>query len=162
MNHVRALWQRRPLRIAAIVLVVVVLVFLAVPMRPTDSVSVTARYSQYVYGPSEQLFATVIHDGAKARQVREIFDAASGPFIPVGGLSADSMRTRFIPMILSSPGRVIRPNQFTGYSTTAPISRSRDGAIRSSCCIGTSRRLSTTSSCASRAYPSTPATDTSP
>jgi hypothetical protein len=85
MNHVRALWQRRPLRIAAVVLIVVALVLVAVPMRPADSVSVTTQYSPYGFGPSEQIFATVIHDGATVGKVHEIFDAASGPIIPPRG-----------------------------------------------------------------------------
>lgn len=84
MNRVRVLWQRRLLRIVAVVLVAVALVFLTgsyyVPMCPTDSVSVTAQYSHD--GPSEQIFATVIHDSAKARRVREIFDEALGPIHP--------------------------------------------------------------------------------
>jgi hypothetical protein len=91
MNRVRTSWQRRRLRIAAGVLVVVALVLAVglyyVPMRPTDSVSVTVQYSHD--RPTEQIFATVIHDSAKARKVREIFEAALGPIHPVMGAACN-------------------------------------------------------------------------
>lgn len=91
MSRVRTMWRRRCLRNAAGVLVVMMLVFVVglyyVPMRPTDSVSVTAQYSHY--SPTKQIFATVIHDSAKARKVREIFEAALGPIHPLRGAACN-------------------------------------------------------------------------
>lgn len=91
MNRARPLWQRRRLRIAAGTLVVVTLVLVVglyyVPLRPTDSMAVTAQYSHS--GPAKQIFATVIHDSAKARKVREIFEAARGPIHPFLGATCN-------------------------------------------------------------------------
>lgn len=77
MNHMQAFW-RRLLRIAAVVLVTMALVLVGgsyyATRHLTDNVSVAVQYSHI--GPPEQIFATVIHDTARARRVREIFDAA--------------------------------------------------------------------------------------
>lgn len=91
MNRPRTMWQQRYLRTVAIVLAVVALVFVGVsyyvPGRPTDSVSVTVQYAHS--GPSRQIFSTVIHDSARARKVREIFEAARGPIQPFPGASCN-------------------------------------------------------------------------
>jgi hypothetical protein len=101
LDYVRALWQRRFVRVGAVALIAVALLFLAVsyyvPMRPTDSVSVTARYYSYESPPERQIFATVIHDSVTARRVLEIFNAARGPIQPSRGamcaLPADPIYT---------------------------------------------------------------------
>ena len=76
MNRVRELWQHRLLRIAAVVLVALALVLVGgsyyATSHLTDNVSVTAQS----WDLGQQVFATVIHDTASAREVREIFDAA--------------------------------------------------------------------------------------
>ena len=76
MNRVRALWQRRPLRVAAVVLVALALVLVGgsyyTTSHLTDNVSVTAQS----WDSGQQVFATVIHDEARVRRVRELFDAA--------------------------------------------------------------------------------------
>lgn len=86
MDHVREVWKRRRVRVAAVVLVLALLTIglsdLATHL--TDSVSVTARLSElvtpdgsiYFMSAPKQVFDTSIHDAATARRVRDIFDAA--------------------------------------------------------------------------------------